>query len=452
MPHSGPAAPRGSDGEHPTHGHHITQRGAATPAHAGFYYLANMRAFGGSRHVIDRDGNFVGDSCREERDRRKSVVHVDADVSASAWSHFWEREWLEAEYHPAMLRKWMLISSVLIALATLTTAMASPGNNPEDCFADSLSIRGPLHRAAFYSPYFLLCGLLMLTRYAIGRLSPTRFVSCFPTLVVGWVVALNFSCFSLGILREMMRDMSGGKHWAHSPRDSLCARAAHVSVMTNFSTFPPTRTCLDRDPVGTVASWPFMHQVGCASLLLDATFPRNVEMLFVFYLMRSAWHTAIAGTVISVVVLVSVSIVMGQLGPQLAYFALLQTSVGLITAVLCHGSTQESRRMFAMASRVKLAARQSRKSLYTLIPPNVLARLASHSHELGILGTEIAECTVMFVSLDPSGGGAPYGHGSGGGASEQASGRQGIRSACERDTRKGARSTRASRCFRPLQI
>jgi hypothetical protein len=36
---------------------------------------------------------------------------------------------------------------------------------------------------------------------------------------------------------------------------------------------------------------------------------------------------------------------------------------------------------------VKLAANQSQRALYTLIPPNVLARLACHSDDMGILAT-----------------------------------------------------------------
>ena len=60
-------------------------------------------------------------------------------------------------------------------------------------------------------------------------------------------------------------------------------------------------------------------------------------------------------------------------------------------ALLCYVCTQEARTQFARVKHVKQAASQSREMLCTLIPPNVLARLASHSHDKGILATDITQ-------------------------------------------------------------
>lgn len=62
-------------------------------------------------------------------------------------------------------------------------------------------------------------------------------------------------------------------------------------------------------------------------------------------------------------------------------------------------STRESRAVFQRIKAFKLASRKSCSLLHTLIPPNVLARLTAHSHDMGILATDISQCTVMFCSL-----------------------------------------------------
>ena len=377
---------------------------ATTNNHFAFNYLATMRSsFGIRHHVIDRNGNFKAlhanfpnSSCSQQ-----DVVHAD-----TSWGHAmqtWEDEWKDCEYNSSLLQKWLLCSSGFVFLSTLATALTPPGNNPEDCFAGSFTVRG--YRWFAYSPFFLIPALLLLARFAIGRIPEGKIASMYPALLIFWVVVLNFCTLMLGIFREVTRDLGAGQMWEGAPANSLCAKTAHVSVITNFSVFPPTRICIDRDPVRTVTEWPFVHSVGCGSFMLDATFPRNIEILLVFYLMRSNWRTALMGTSVTLVLLVSISLALGQPGRQLFYFAALHTCVGCVTAVLCYRSTQESRKTWLMVKHVKLAARQSRKSLHTLIPPNVLTRMASHSHDMGILGAEIEHCTVMFVAFEGQGNG-----------------------------------------------
>eukprot|EP00802_Teleaulax_amphioxeia_P013280 Tamp_13330.p1 GENE.Tamp_13330~~Tamp_13330.p1 ORF type:complete len:524 (-),score=135.78 Tamp_13330:157-1728(-) len=75
--------------------------------------------------------------------------------------------------------------------------------------------------------------------------------------------------------------------------------------------------------------------------------------------------------------------------------------IGCVVAALCHVSTQAARQQFSEGKHSRFAAEQSRKLLYTLIPPNVLARLAKHSTqtEQGMLSTDIPHCTILFCKL-----------------------------------------------------
>ena len=118
--------------------------------------------------------------------------------------------------------------------------------------------------------------------------------------------------------------------------------------------------------------------------------------------MRCQWRTALVGTVITVALLMIAGVGTGNSGRHLVFYALLQTSIGCVSAFLCNVNTEYSRMSFDMFKRVKLAAKQSRKLLHTLIPPNVLQRLASRSDDIGILATEIPHYKIMFMSIqDP---------------------------------------------------
>ena len=135
---------------------------------------------------------------------------------------------------------------------------------------------------------------------------------------------------------------------------------------------------------------------------MDATFPRNLEVLYLFLFLRCSWKISLLGAFITGAIVCAASVSTGTCGWSLVCHLLLHLSVGTATVLLSHKATEDSRARFAMVKHVKFAAERSRKWLHTLIPPNVLARIASHSPESGILGTEIRDCVIMFVSLhDP---------------------------------------------------
>ena len=266
------------------------QAAALKPQHVALGYLNGMQSPGGlCQNAIDRQGNFQAQAGRRKEAarggaRRESALAQGGPVEEATPNQFlpfWEQEWLEMEYDPAFLRLCLLCSGILIAIVTLAAVLAAPGSQPEDCSAGSLFVRGKMNRALAYSPLFCIAGMLILMRSFIKRTTPERFVSMYPACVIIWVVALNGSMLSLGLMREASRDFAQGQlHESASP-DTLCSKASHVSVYTNFSSFPPTRTCIDRDPVLTISEWPFPQSVGCGTLLVDATFPRYAERLCV---------------------------------------------------------------------------------------------------------------------------------------------------------------------------
>jgi hypothetical protein len=143
----------------------------------------------------------------------------------------------------------------------------------------------------------------------------------------------------------------------------------------------------------------FLQTIGCETLVVDSTFPRSIEMLFLFMFLRCNWRTVLVGNMLTATVLIFANVATGSWGWHTWCRAALHVLVGSVVMYLCHVGTQESRKQFAWSKNVKLAANQSQRALYTLIPPNVLARLACHSDDMGILATEIEHCSIMFVSL-----------------------------------------------------
>jgi len=269
----------------------LSQHAAAlTSQHIAFGYLNGMQSPGGlCQDAIDRQGNFNAQADRREEAargpaRRESALARAKPVEEATPNQFlplWEQEWVEIEYDPAFLRLWLLCSGIIITIVTLAAVLAAPGSQPEDCSAGSLFVRGTMNRALAYLPLFCIAGMLILMRSSIKGTTSERLMSMYPACVIIWVVALNGTMLSLGLMREASRDLAQGQlHESASP-DSLCSKASHVSVYTNFSSFPPTRTCVDRDPVLTISEWPFPQSVGCGTLLVDATFPRYAEHLCV---------------------------------------------------------------------------------------------------------------------------------------------------------------------------
>jgi hypothetical protein len=98
-------------------------------------------------------------------------------------------------------------------------------------------------------------------------------------------------------------------------------------------------------------------------------------------------------------ILIILSLGVGFDSWAIASCALFQLTMGLAAAAFCLNGDKRSRDKYAMAKSIQFAAEQSRALLYTLIPQNVVERLATHTGDR-LLGRDISLCTVMFCSLE----------------------------------------------------
>ena len=99
------------------------------------------------------------------------------------------------------------------------------------------------------------------------------------------------------------------------------------------------------------------------------------------------------------VILVMLSLAAGIDAWTITFCTLFQLTTGLATASVCMGGDQRSRHKYAMGRATQFAAEQNRALLYTLIPQNVVQRLATHTGAQ-MLGCDIPRCTVMFCALE----------------------------------------------------
>jgi hypothetical protein len=178
--------------------------------------------------------------------------------------------------------------------------------------------------------------------------------------------------------------------------------ATRVVWAINFSGKIPVRSCHDADPVHTWKEWPYIGAaVGCNNLILSGnimSFYALIAMLPAVFRMR--WRYALLVTVVNAFMLAAAVLGVGSRTWMLLTAILFQAVAGFSAVLICKNRERLARDRFAMAKETDNAARQNRILLHTLIPEDVLGRLASHAGD-DMLGTHIPECTVMFCALDP---------------------------------------------------
>ena len=308
---------------------HIFRDSAAiTPSHIAFEHLSNLRGTHclGAR-AIDKDGNFLGS--RHRLGAAGPARGHEPRAHGEKFMPWWEDEFLETEYKMDVFPKWLLGAGLFIFLPTLSMIWTPVGSLPEDCPADSWSAKGKVHRALLWTPWFAIVLLSLVLRAYLPYMPRDTKVRLYPTMVVAWTISLYFAILWLGIVRELTRAAGGG--FTNETLLGKCAHTRHVSVTTNFSTLVPTRTCIDRDPKRTVKEWPFLYSVGCAAQLVDCTFSRNLEVLFIFIFMRCHWRTAFLGNVITAAMLIFANMATGHYGMHMWCHAALQ---GLTVRIL----------------------------------------------------------------------------------------------------------------------
>ena len=101
---------------------------------------------------------------------------------------------------------------------------------------------------------------------------------------------------------------------------------------------------------------------------------------------------------LSLVFLVS-TIATGSTGITMITAVVFQFTFGLLASYFCAVSRRVARAEFAVEKSIEQASERNGSLLYTLIPRNVMERLASHDGG-GMLGRAIPHCTIMFCALE----------------------------------------------------
>ena len=413
--------------------------------HLAYDHLSNMRGWGLAANVIDSMGNFVDEpgeaasvsngpeakegsppptvptlfegqpSCLGANLLGDTVMKwfstaslaLGRGTTSEPWPATWEWEFSALETPKDFFLKQLMIANLVVVLNWVCIAHVPIGDLPEHCPAESWFTRGVLWRYLLYSP-LLLGSIVSVPMFWVTRnVSTGRYVSLLPALlVIFWLMNI----FGMSVFIRLQRDLT--RMWGgHSAGIAVgkCALISHVSVAADYSRhgslWAPVLTCADRNPLKTVLEWPFPYASGCASHLFDATCPMLLEVFAFFLFLRCHWTTTATATALSGILLAICFLATGMRHRHILYNLTFFTCVGSVQTFLCYVRTQDSRDKFAKIKHVKFAAKQSRQLLYTLIPPNVLSRLASHRPDDGVLATDIQECSIMFCSLALRSGG-----------------------------------------------
>eukprot|EP00291_Cryptomonas_curvata_P021063 CAMPEP_0172172290 /NCGR_PEP_ID=MMETSP1050-20130122/12361_1 /TAXON_ID=233186 /ORGANISM="Cryptomonas curvata, Strain CCAP979/52" /LENGTH=507 /DNA_ID=CAMNT_0012843807 /DNA_START=379 /DNA_END=1899 /DNA_ORIENTATION=+ len=311
-------------------------------------------------------------------------IHDDLPAILPEFQPDWEWEFLETDYQPRPVLATCCVGAVFFSvsffLGYFGTGVRAAGGTRDWI-------------ALTWGPH-LLCSLLSAALMRITYLHAAHrlLVRHYNPLCLFLTVFFYLNLVWYNLIREVRRSLF---QYSETPQ---------ITWHIDFSGPLPVRTCNDSDPVATWQNWPLPGSaVGCNNLILSGNifaFYALVNMLPAILRMRPL--PALAATLTNTLILVAAVLAVGTRSWVLLSAVLFQLATGLSAAYMCRVRQRLAREQFAVAKSTTGAARQNRKLLHTLIPKNVLSRLASHDASGGeMLGTTISECTIMFCSLEP---------------------------------------------------
>jgi hypothetical protein len=168
------------------------------------------------------------------------------------------------------------------------------------------------------------------------------------------------------------------------------SRYNETRLTIDYASFPPIRVCsVQPDSDKT-----------CVEAVLSGT----NYIIYIFWnllprICRVSARTCQVIACATFVLLLMLSLAAGIDAWTISFCTLFQLSAGFAASVFCLSGDQRSRDKYTMDKATQFAAEQNRALLYTLIPQNVVQRLATHTGAQ-MLGCDIALCTVMFCSLE----------------------------------------------------
>ena len=295
----------------------------------------------------------------------------------------WEAEFVEADYRP----QWIL--GVTSAGAVFFPSSFFYGFFKAD--TDRVAGGDTAWIAITWGPH-MVCGVIMAAAFVLFvRNSAQRFcIRHYNALCAGLVIMIYMSTVWFNLVREIRRSKF---QLASTPQV-----AWSIQLTGGF----PLRSCHDSNPVLSISDWPFIGTaVGCNNLILSA----NVSCLYALvsllpFALRMRAPAAAAVALCNALVLVLAVLATGSRPWLLLSLAAFQLAAGLSAAAFCRAREALARRQFLVARHIRAAAESERRFLHTLMPDNVLSRLATHRGP-DLLGATIPHCTVMFCMLEP---------------------------------------------------
>jgi hypothetical protein len=296
----------------------------------------------------------------------------------------WESEYLETSFQPLEIRIFSFISCIYYLLHFLIV-VCSDADDGADGGRVWISLTWlPELYAAVSSAVIFSLSTLPQTHQLCRKAYDTI---CAYTVLVSYLAAVIPN-----VLLEVRR--------AGLQRED----AAWISWGIDYSVFPPARTCNDTDPMRSSSlTIAYATSLGCNNLIISG----NIFSIYILHVLLPRVFRIGAPTAVAVALAASASLAAALLAvgslprdPGACSAIAFQLLVGLGAGYLCHVRKHISRQQFAVAKGTKFATEQNRNLLNTLIPHNVVQRLAGHKGG-EMLGNEIKECTVMFCSLEP---------------------------------------------------
>ena len=185
----------------------------------------------------------------------------------------------------------------------------------------------------------------------------------------------------------------------------------YLRVVIVYSGSFPWRSCGDGQnlELHIVQSWSVINSsigsstaIGCDNAVLSGGFCCGYILLsFLPYIYKLNLYYAAGATICTTLFINFALLLTGTKIWPMASLAGLQLITGLISMKFCRDHTIAARNAFALAKGMRRAAEQNRNLLYTLIPHNVVEHLATHTSGNEMPGADIADCTVMFCSIEP---------------------------------------------------
>ena len=316
----------------------------------------------------------------EAKHKENDRFDLECVNSIATFRDEWEEEFQKSQFKRRTIRAASCIGSVFFLFQfAVQMLVGSDGEAGNDTWF-----------FATWSPQ-LICGLMYALTAAAFSIDACRpfCMRHYDLICATTVVASCAGCAATYVLVEARRALFQNPDFPH----------IHWGI--DYSSGWPRRTCADADPARTW-SFPPEHSInsnGCNNLVLSGgAFCLYVHLNLLPLIYRLRASTAARVTAANAAVLSAAVAAVGSAGWALASALACQLAAGGLAAPLCRRRAALARRQFAVDKGIRRASERSESLLYTLIPRNVVDRLASWRPARGgeMLGRDLPCATVMF--------------------------------------------------------